>query len=215
MGILKSPKLARFERGVRGYLRGPCGNRWGVRADDMRRATFDAYWLTRAFYILAMVVAFDKLRVSYDIALSGAEPAPLWTVFWLNFVPLYPAACLIGAAMPIAAFLALAFPNRRWPRIAVFVSFLQFTSLDNSFGSINHEMYFPLWTSLFLVFVPKGPAPLAEKRLSTLFHWTLMFFIAQAFIALFYTLSGINKSYPGFFPGEGIVSSFAPEALPR
>ncbi len=173
-----------------------------------------AYWQLRAFYLVNLLISFDLVRRGLEIARQGLEPALLWPVFWVDGPNFETAATAIALALPVTAILALWYHVSWWPRLLVFLAHLQFAALENSFGSINHLLHYPLWISLFLLLAPVGPRP--QARAATSAHMRVLYpaFVAQAFVGLFYSLSGYHKAYSGFFPSSTGISSFHPDALP-
>ncbi len=207
-----------LRRMVLSYLRGPRPNNEIPSSEELQRATEQSYWQLRAFYLIYLLFSFVLLRRIYrtlERALErGSAPEPLWAVYWVNWVSLETAVYFIGLALPLSALAALWRPAARWPRVLVFLCLLQYTGFDNSFGSINHSMYYAVWFSFFLLFAPvEGPK---RGSMSVSIHMRHLYpiFLAQAFIGLFYSESGFHKVWTGFFPSPKEVSSFHPDALP-
>jgi hypothetical protein len=206
--------ISNVELAFRRLLRGPEANRWGIRAEVIRLASETAYWQVRAFYLVAFLAAFDFLRRAYLLSLSDSDVALLWPVFWVDWVGLESAGQAIGLFLVVACFAALWRPGFRWPRILVFLGFLQFTALDNSFGSINHYGHYLIWISFIFIFAQTAAAPAHGSSLSRHHAFLLPVFFAQCLIGLFYSLSGFHKIMGGLRWSPDYVSSFHPDALP-
>jgi len=207
-----------LRRAALGYLRGPNPNNVAPASDDIQRATEQSYWQFQAFYLIYLMVSFELVRKIYRTLQRSIEreavPEPLWAVIWVNWVSLETAVFVIGLALPVSALAALWRPAAWWPRMFVFVCLLQYTAFDNSFGSINHFMYYPLWISFIFLFAPVEPPKRGATSISVHMRYLYPAFLAQVFIGLFYTLSGYHKVINGFFPSTSTVSSFHPDALP-
>lgn len=180
----------------------------------LREASERAHWQLRAFYMINVLISFDLLRRSLETARRADTPEPLWPAFWIEWLSYDTAMLGIGLAMPVTALLALWLPMAWWPRLLVFLAYLQYVAIENSFGSINHFLHYPLWISLLLLLAPTGPRPHAGCSMPV--HMRVLYpaLALQAFIGLFYTMSGYEKAATGFFPKEGVLSSFHPDALP-
>lgn len=194
-------------------LRGPARNKTMPRAATLRHASDASYWLTRAFFVFSIFIAFETLQTLDHFSRSGRELIPLWPVFWAERFGLAASAEGLAYVLVASAIVAVAFPASRLPRIAFCVTFLMSVALLNSFGSLSHADYYPLWVSFFMIFAPTRKLA-STAGPSAHYFYTLPFFTTQLFIGFFYTLSGIYKTEGGLFPAEGYVSSFAPEALP-
>lgn len=206
-------KFRMLQRRAMQIMRGPARNRNMPKTAALRHASDASYWLTRAFYLFCIFIAFETLQTLDHLSRSGRELIPLWPVFWANKFGLAASAETLAYALVASSIASVAFPASRLPRIAFCIIFLMSVALLNSFGSLSHADYYPLWISFFMIFAPTrklavGAGPTAH------YFYTLPFFTTQLFIGFFYTLSGIYKAGGGLFPAQGYVSSFSPEALP-
>ena len=185
-----------------------------LHSGQLQAMSTGAFWVLRAFYLVASLIAFDRLRTSVAIARRAQEVDPLWPVLWIEWTGLTVGAHLIGVLCIVATLAAVVFPLSRLPRIGTFLGFLFFSALENSFGSINHYMHYPIWISALLIFMPCTRPPKAGASTAQHYFYAYPIFAAQAFIGLFYTLSGLEK-LDGAFPSKSNdVSSLSPEALP-
>ena len=209
----RPPSSTQLRRTVLTLLRGPERNRYANFA-ALSAAASIADWQRRAFYVLALIIAFDVMQDAWRISNTTDELQPLWPVFWLRWVPAETAARIVGVVVPLSVLAAVVLDRSWWPRLFVFVSLLQYAGLANSFGTINHWFHYPLWISFSLLLWP-GVGPSAGSRgPSHAMRWLLPAVSAQAMIGLFYTLSGLYKAKNGIIVGEEKVSSFYPDALP-
>ena len=194
-----------------------CGH-WPVQEplDTTRhRAMFDqAFWLVRAYYAAMLYIAYGEMSPLWRIAVNGGNIDPLWPVFWTTDVQL--ASISIMVAMVTTAVLAVVFPDRRWPKLLVFVAFLLTASFRTSFGlgSINHGNHYWLWLAFCFCFLPSGGREDLRTSMASRYRFLLTFWFAQALILLFYSMSGFWKLAAGI---EALVlgefSGFHPDAL--
>jgi len=199
---------------ARRVLRGPARLRRPYRADAHADAATSAYWLVRAFYLFTLYYAFATLRRVYVLGTSDLQISPLWPVFWIDQGNLAPATALLGLGLTAASVAAVAWPGRRWPRVAVALLGVMCVALVNSFGSINHSSHVWLWVAICFAGLPgtspRGPASSRGLRQ----RYLTVFFATQCLVALFYTLSGGFKAFHGIYVREHAVSSFSADALP-
>ncbi|MGR3541145.1 MAG: hypothetical protein ACU0BS_06920 [Hasllibacter sp.] len=205
--------IRRGRRLATAILRGPARNRTAPTARDHRLISEATYWTTKAFYLAYLIVAFDCARRIYDLRDTDVPLSPLWPVFWVEWTGVSLAAQVIAVALMAFGLLAV-LTRSRLTRAGLFLSFLCYSGLDNSFGSINHYMHYVIWSSLGLIFCPTARHDEIGRGVGTQVMYALPFFLTQGMIAFFYSLSGLWKSWTGFTPNDAIASSFAPEALP-
>lgn len=169
--------------------------------------------LIQVFYVFILYYALTRLPAWNQF--QGFENLkPLWPVYWVRWVdPHWAGRCIM-----IFAFLGAitgAFLNSfRWVRIIVFLSFLEFLAFKYSFGKIGHSTHLMLIMSFIFIFLPSGwsnARPLSRVTGQTVLR---VFWGAQAFILMTYTLAGLGKiggALYQLFLGE--MHAFHPDAL--
>ncbi|MEM7041539.1 MAG: hypothetical protein AAF543_01885 [Pseudomonadota bacterium] len=179
-----------------------------------RRAFNNAFWLVRIYYAATLLFAYQEMGTIWKLMQTGGSFTPLWPIAWANdiettgLVILY---ALIGTAL-----LTVALPDRRWPRVLVFISFLSAAAFRSSFGlgSINHGNHYWLWTGFCFCFLPPGDRRELGGSPSNRYRFLLVFSFAQGLILLFYTMSGFWKAAAGVEALVlGRIGTFHPEAL--
>jgi hypothetical protein len=205
--------INRVYRVVKKVLRGPARNRGPVTSADLSEVNERAFWLVTAFYLAFIPIAFRCARNIYADRFMESSSTLLWPVFWVDFTGFEIAASLTAFLLCASTILAVFFPIRA-TRALLFLSFLTFSALDNSFGSINHSMHYIIWLSGILIFAPTRNHKQVPKTFSRRASYAFPVFFAQFAIAFFYSLSGYWKTLSGFDPVSTAVSSFHPDALP-
>lgn len=139
---------------------------------------------------------------------------PFWPLGWTEMLGLDLVAVVLVVKLlfVIVGILAPFLHRKTWVRFLVFVAIFQVHALESSFGSINHQWYLWLYTSLIFVFLPNlwntNSAPDA-KRTFLLYIW-----FAQATAMLTYSMAGMWKFYFAFHQYlAGEVHTFAMEAF--
>ena len=205
--------MNRLYRIAKNALRGPARNRGPVTSADLSEVNERAFWLVTAFYLAFIPIAFRCARNIYADRFLESSPTLLWPVFWVNFTGFEIAASLTAFFLCASTILAVFFPIRA-TRALLFLSFLTFSALENSFGSINHYMHYIIWLSGILIFAPTRNHKQVPKIFGQKASYAVPVFFAQFAIAFFYSLSGYWKTLRGFDPASTAVSSFHPDALP-
>lgn len=187
----------------------------GAYCPTRHRQSFDkAFWLVRIYYAATLLFAYQEMGTLWKLMQTGGDFSPLWPIFWATDVEstgLVVLLGLIGAAM-----LAVAFPDRRLPRILVFFAFLWASAFRSSFGlgSINHGNHYWLWTGFCFCFLPSGDQNALRCSLSERHRYLLVFSYTQGLILLFYSMSGFWKVAAGV---EALlldrIGTFHPHAL--
>lgn len=158
--------------------------------------------------------AYQEARELWRITLNSADMIPLWPVFWASDSHL--AANLLMPFLLVSALFAVALPGRRWPRILVFLAYLEVSAFRASFGlgSINHGSHYWIWIGICFCFLPAGSHGRLNDSRNGRYHFLMVFWFTQALIMLFYSMSGFWKVADGLgdlFAGE--FSGFHPTAL--
>jgi hypothetical protein len=182
---------------------------------ERQRQAFDqAFWLVRIYYASMLLIAYQEMAPLWKMTLNGGEFAPLWPIFWASDAG--SAGTVLLISLITSAVLAVALPDRRWPKILVVLSFLSTSAFRSSFGlgSINHGQHFWIWVGFCFCFLPSGPQAELRSSKSKRYRFLLTFFFTQALILLFYTMSGFWKiaaAIEALITGK--MSAFHPEAL--
>ena len=179
------------------------------------RAMFDqAFWLVRVYYAAMLYIAYTDMSRLWNTALKGGSIDPIWPAFWATDVQTAGTSLLV--ALIASAVLAVAIPDRRWPRILVFVCFLMAAAFRTSFGlgSINHGNHYWLWLGFCFCFLPSGSREYLRTSLASRYRFLLTFWYTQALILLFYSMSGFWKVAAAIEAlSLGEFSAFHPDAL--
>ena len=202
------------KRMLRSMVVGVAPNAWGISAKNLREASETGYWMTRAFYVFSIYLAFKFSRDLYKMEALEPTSATLWPALWTTWFPYTVVQYIVILVMLGSAILSAFFPHQRWTRIGVFLTFLTYAAMVNSLGSINHSLHYPLWISLFMIFAPASRPAEGARTVSDHLLGLLPIFAAQVMIGLFYTLSGVWKVLGGISYPDFAVSSFSPIALP-
>ena len=201
--------IRRLRRALAGH---PDPGRYSV---ERHRRSFDsAFWLVRAYYAVMLLFAYQEMGTIWKLMQTGGSFTPLWPIAWASDIETTGLVILYGLIG--AALLAVALPDRRWPRILVFLAFLSASAFRSSFGlgSINHGNHYWLWTGFCFCFLPSGGRAELGSSLAGRHRYLLVFSFAQGLILLFYTMSGFWKAAAGVEALIlGRIGTFHPEAL--
>ena len=182
---------------------------------ERHHRSFDkAFWLVRIYYAATFLFAYQEMSALWRLMETGGSFFPLWPIFWVTDVEATGFTVLIGLVG--ASLLAVALPDRRWPRVLVFLGFLSASAFRSSFGlgSINHGSHYWLWTGFCFCFLPSGDQRKLGGSLASRYRYLLVFSYTQALILLFYSMSGFWKVAAGIEALiEGRIGAFHPEAL--
>ncbi len=176
-------------------------------------AANQARWIIRVFYGFLFLFATNDipsfLRYRYS---EGIDP--LWPVTWLNWVPLESGVIFIISFFLISAILAAIWPASRSIRTVAFISLLEFLALKYSYGKIGHSMHLWLIVAAIFTVLPRGW--MRGDQIDHLIQTRLLnvFALAQAFVLLTYTMSGLGKVLLGLYQlCLGEYHSFHPKAF--
>lgn len=203
---------------MRSFRQWLSGGAWpektGFDSDRHRRSFDQAFWLVRIYYAAMLFIAYQEMAPLWTMALNGGVVKPLWPVFWATDAAT--AAPMLLISFIGSALLAVALPDKRWPKILVFLSFFSTAAFRNSFGlgSINHGQHYWIWLGFCFCFLPSGSHGALRRSKLGRFRFLLTFFFTQALILLFYSMSGFWKiaaAIEAMIGGK--MSAFHPEAL--
>lgn len=179
------------------------------------RGAFDkAYWLVRAYYAATLFITYQEMTTLSKLMQTAGDFAPLWPIFWATDINSTGLILMLG--LVVASLLAIALPDRRWPKGLVFLAFLSASAFRSSFGlgSINHGNHYWIWTAFCFSFLPSGDQRTLRRSAACRYRYLLVFSYTQGLILLFYNMSGFWKVAAGIEALIlGKVGTFHPEAL--
>lgn len=163
------------------------------------------------FYYFLFFIAFTHLEgLNYLIAQGSAAFEPRLPVAWAEWFDYRTAVTAIFLSWVAGALVASIFPFARTARILAFLGFLQYHAFNASFGGPNHQWDHWLWISLILILLPSLDS---DPSLKTRRTFSLIFWSAQAFLMLTYSMAGVGKLVYGVLQlAQGQANIFAPDA---
>lgn len=172
-----------------------------------------AQLIIRIFYVIIFLFEYRKYS-RWTSLVNTTSLDPIWPVYWLNYVNIeFGILCILYLGL-CSSLLAITFPNWRITRILVFLSLLEFTAFNNSFGKINHAAHLSILLSFILIFLPSRWDSLKKVNQYTKNTTLMIFASCQSFIMLTYTMAGIGKVFGAVIQGfQGEIHNFAPQAL--
>jgi hypothetical protein len=179
----------------------------GIFSGDLDLAHVNIKYAMRYTYVFLVSIVFLELSsVTFLQNITMVEP--IWPmVLFQDFSPSALALAFQSIAILIL-FLIFYIPENRLLRVLFFIFFFLVTSLNNSFGKINHGLHLAIMLSFFLALIPSNKVK--NYKLKSI----LMFATAQFFLLMAYSLTGFWKLFWGvieFFTKE--VSLFSPLTL--
>ncbi|MEM8947828.1 MAG: hypothetical protein AAGC99_00685 [Pseudomonadota bacterium] len=187
----------------------------GTYAPQSHRRSFDrAFWLVRIYYAATLLFAYQEMNALWKLMETGGSFSPLWPIFWAPYIETTGFIILFGLIS--ASLLAVALPDRRWPKVLVFIGFLSASAFRSSFGlgSINHGNHYWIWTGFCFCFLPAGNQRSLGASIIGRYRYLLVFAYTQGLILLFYSMSGFWKVAAGIEALiDGRIGAFHPEAL--
>ncbi len=163
------------------------------------------------FYYFLFFIAFTHLEgLNALIAAGAADFIPRSPLFWAPYVDYSAVVTVVFLGWTLTALLASLLPYARAARILAFVGFFEYHAFASSFGGPNHQWDHWLWISFILIFLP---ALTREPSSDTRRTFSLVFWGAQAFLLLTYTMAGIGKLTYAFIQfSQGQAHAFSPDA---
>jgi hypothetical protein len=170
-----------------------------------------ARMLVPFFYYALFFVSFIHLEgLDYAIERGDTGFAPLWPLFWGSYFPFETTTTLALLAPVLTALVACVVPFSRLARIAAFLGFFFYHAYLSSFGGPNHQWDHWLFVAFILIFLPRlrGEPSSATRKSFSLVFWT-----AQVYLLLTYTMAGIGKLiYAAIQLAAGQPHAFSPDA---
>ncbi len=166
------------------------------------------------FYYAVFFIAFRDLEGLDHLVLQGGPRfAPRWPIFWASQTSYEVAVTAILIAFTLTSLLGGFFARHRIARILAALGMFEYHAFRSSFGGPNHQWDLLLWVSLIFIFLPSTRGDRAEADPEAKKKFLAVFWCAQAFILLTYSMSGIGKLYGAAFQvAAGETSAFSPYA---
>jgi len=163
------------------------------------------------FYYALFFISFLHLEgLDYAIERGSAGFSPRWPLFFADYLSFDATVTIVLLGATLTALLACVFPFSRIARILAFCGLFGYHAYTASFGGPNHQSDHWLWVAFILIFVPTlsaTPSPETRKTFS------LVFWSAQAYLLLTYTMAGIGKLiYAAIQFSNGQAHAFSPDA---
>lgn len=166
----------------------------------------------RFFYFVLLYFGFIRIT-QWERYIYSSLADPLWPVLWIT-----PASITIGYSIILGLFmggtlLAAIFPNQRICRILAFLGFFEYTAYVYSFGKIDHAWHIWILTAFIFIFLPSSKHE-SNNTSSFSKNFLLVFWFAQAFTLLTYSMAGLWKVagiIEQFMNGE--IHALLPQAM--
>lgn len=163
------------------------------------------------FYYFLFFIAFSHLEgLNHTIAEGAAGFSPRFPLFWAPYLDYGVVVTVIFLSWTCTALIASIFPYARSARVLAFVGFFEYHAFLSSFGNPHHQWDHWLWIALILIFLPtltREPTPDTRRTFS------LVFWGAQAFLLLTYSMAGIGKLIYAFIQfSQGQAHAFSIDA---
>lgn len=164
------------------------------------------------FYYFMVFIAYTNLEgLNHQIANPRGILEPRWPIFWAQNLDHGLVVSAIIIFFVLSSVLAAVFYKVLAVRMLAFLGMLQFHAYNSSFGYPNHQWDVWLFVSFIFIFFPniwtKKVAPETKKK------FLLVFWTAQAYLLLTYSMSGLGKIYDGVGQAlEGQANSFSIDA---
>lgn len=158
-------------------------------------------------YYTLFFSAFLQLEGLNALLARTTAFVPRFPLFWSDYIPYETVIVGVCIAFALLTLAASFFPFSRLARAGAFLGLLEYHALLSSFGSPNHQWDHWLWVLFVLIFLPT----LKDADVSRKF--TLVFWGAQAFLLLTYSMAGFGKLLYGlkqFSAGESSI--FSPDS---
>lgn len=142
------------------------------------------------FFVLTAV----NYLASWRAFLDRADFSPIWPVSWMNYFNNETTLKALIVLFLSSAFLGAFFFWNRIARIIAFLGIFLYSVLSSSYGGVpDHRWYLLLFVTFLFIFLPDFRRQLLfqnDKR-----KFLLVFWGAQAFVMLTYSMSGFMKLY--------------------
>jgi hypothetical protein len=158
-----------------------------------------ASMIVRIFYAVMLYEAVS-LYSGWILLMEREGAEPLWPVAWTAFMPWRTAVIGVGLVFVLGAALAAMAPRSLWLRITAFAGVFQFQAMQYSFGKIDHNLHLIVGIALVFIFLPDpytDPGASGASQARRQRRYLEVFWSAQAFVLLTYTLAGISKLHGG------------------
>ncbi len=181
----------------------------------VRDGTLRVEVLLRVFYVYPLYWYATHLAELRPL-LDPRAPDLRWPVAWLEWVGIDTFAPWVLAFGFASAVLAVAMPERRWVRAAVFLGLLEVLALKYSYGKIHHLMHGWLFTTFLFIWAPNLSFDSRRARRSQRQATLLVFGAAQVVVCMTYSLAGLGKIVGTLYQVvRGEITPLHPSALAR
>lgn len=187
------------------------------------RAAYEAARETvRFFYVASLFFAAHFASAGWPEWIKRETLAPLWPLFWANWLPTPTVTNIIMSLLIVTSIPVVMQPWRRAFRMFAFVGLFLAVAYTNSFGKIGHGWHAWIFVALIFCFLPtwrdsQHTISAAAPRTRSITHrqqFLSIFFTAQVFVMLFYSMSGAWKIYAALSQMQaGQLHAFHPYAL--
>lgn len=163
--------------------------------------------IVQFYYYIQIFIAYLHVRnvvMFYDR--SGFSP--IWPTSWTQNFSYMSVVTFIHLFYIIAVVLGAIFYKYKGARGLAFLGILQFHALQSSFGQPYHQMYPVLFTSFLFIFLPDVFKAVKVSNIDTK-KFLLVFWGAQAYLLLIYSMSGVLKLLSGDFGPEAFALQVA------
>lgn len=184
-----------------------------IKTGDIRKAKM----LVQFFYYTLFFIAVDQLINVLLLVNRGPEGfVPQWPVFWATYIGNYAVVAeSILFLFLLTSLFSCFYYHRWWGRAVAFVGLLEFQAFTESFGSILHHWDPWVYVAFFFMLLPDVWGERKETE-DTKDRFLTLFWGAQAFILLIYSMAGMWKAIGAIqqmLAGEASMFSFDSPAL--
>lgn len=163
-------------------------------------------------YYFMVFIAYTNLEgLNHQIANPRGTLDPRWPLLWAQNLDHGVVVTSVVLFFVIASVIGAIFYKIRLARILAFLGMLQFHAYNSSFGYPNHQYDVWLWVSFIFVLFPniwtKNTTEETKKK------FLIVFWTAQAYVLLTYSMSGLGKISDSFSQAlAGEAHSFSIDA---
>ena len=174
--------------------------------------SIEAARLVPFMYYFMTFIAFMNLEgLNHLISNPRGELSPRWPIFWAGYFDQAAATSAIIIFFVISSLIAAVFYRNILARVLAFLGFLQFHAFNSSFGYPNHQWDVWLWVSFIFIFFPNIWSQSVSE--ATKKKFLLVFWAAQAYLLMTYSMSGLGKIYDSVWQAlAGEAHSFSLDA---
>lgn len=165
-------------------------------------------------YYFMFFIAFSKLEGLNHLIAHPQKLYPRFPIFWAEGVSYAAVVSIVFVTFVFTSLIGSFFYKNFTARLLAFLGILQFHAYNSSFGVPNHQWDIWLWVTFIFIFFPNvWKETLSNERRK---KFLIVFWVAQAFVLMTYTMSGIGKllgSYDAIRAGQAHAFSQDAAAL--